>query len=124
MSILPEARLFIDGTLRRAAGDRTYDVIGPWTGKPVGKAADASAADVEEAIAAARRAFDRTDWPTDHAGRYRRRSAAHAIAPFALSSIRPIRGPATTPERYRAFTGWRDTDAHLSFAIVVPAVRR
>jgi phosphoribosylaminoimidazole-succinocarboxamide synthase len=37
---------------------RTYDNIGPWTGKSVGKAADASKADVEDAIAAARRAFD------------------------------------------------------------------
>jgi aldehyde dehydrogenase (NAD+) len=70
MSILPEARLFIDGEVRPAAGDKTYDIIGPWTGQPVGKAADASAADVEEAIAAARRAFDTTDWPTNHAKRY------------------------------------------------------
>ena len=62
MSILPEAKLYIDGKLRRAAGERTYDVISPWTAQPVGKAADASAADVEEAIAAARRAFDTTDW--------------------------------------------------------------
>jgi len=40
-------------------------VIGPWTGEPVGIAADASAADVEAAIAAARRAFDDTDWSTN-----------------------------------------------------------
>jgi len=60
--ILPEAKLYIDGKLRRAAGDKTYDNIGPWTGEVVGQAADASAADVGEAIAAARRAFDHTDW--------------------------------------------------------------
>ena len=53
--MLPEAKLYVDGALRRAAGDKTYDDIGPWTGDVVGKAADASREDVEEAIAAARR---------------------------------------------------------------------
>ena len=43
MVTLPEAKLYVDGTLRRAAGDKTYDVINPWTGDVVGKAADASA---------------------------------------------------------------------------------
>jgi aldehyde dehydrogenase (NAD+) len=65
MAILPDAKLFIDGKLRDAEGGKTYDVIGPWTGEPVGKAADASAVDVEAAIVAARRAFDETDWSTN-----------------------------------------------------------
>lgn len=65
MTILPDAKLYIDGKLRDAEDRRTFDVIGPWTGEPVGKAADASAADVDEAIAAARRAFDETDWATN-----------------------------------------------------------
>ena len=65
MTTLPDARLYIDGTMRDAQGGKTFDVIGPWTGEPVGKAANASAADVDEAIAAARRAFDTTDWATD-----------------------------------------------------------
>ena len=69
MTTLPDAKLYIDGQLRDAAGGRTYDVIGPWTGQPVGKAADGSAEDVEAAIAAARRAFDSTDWPTNTAKR-------------------------------------------------------
>ena len=64
-TILPEGMLFIDGELRRAQGNKTYDNIGPWTGKPVGVAADASAADVEMAIVAARHAFDHTDWSTN-----------------------------------------------------------
>lgn len=62
MTTLPDAKLFIDGKLCDATGGRTYDVISPWTGEPVGKAADATAADVERAIAAARRAFDETNW--------------------------------------------------------------
>ncbi|MEO5587509.1 MAG: aldehyde dehydrogenase family protein [Novosphingobium sp.] len=65
MAQLSDAKLYIDGQLRDATGGRTYDVIGPWTGQPVGKAADATAEDVDAAIAAARRAFDTTDWSTN-----------------------------------------------------------
>ena len=67
--MLPEAKLYIDGELRGATGAKTYDNIGPWTGQVVGKAAEASAEDVNAAIGAARRAFDETDWPTRHAYR-------------------------------------------------------
>ncbi|MEZ5744111.1 MAG: aldehyde dehydrogenase family protein [Sphingomonadaceae bacterium] len=62
MTTLPEAKLFIDGELRDAASGKTFDVISPWTGEPVGKAADGGKEDVEAAIAAARRAFDQSDW--------------------------------------------------------------
>ena len=65
MTVLPDAKLFIDGKLCDAEGGKTFDVIGPWTGAPVGKAADASAVDVDAAIAAARRAFDHSDWATN-----------------------------------------------------------
>jgi aldehyde dehydrogenase (NAD+) len=65
MTSLPDARLFIGGQPRDAKGGRTFDIIGPWTGAPVGRAADASVQDIEDAIAAARRAFDDTDWPTN-----------------------------------------------------------
>jgi aldehyde dehydrogenase (NAD+) len=65
MATLPESKLYIDGVVRRAKGDRLYDNIGPWTGDVVGQAADATPEDVEEAIAAARRAFDTTDWSTN-----------------------------------------------------------
>jgi aldehyde dehydrogenase (NAD+) len=70
VTILPEAKLYIDGKVRSAAGGKTYDVLGPWTGEVVSNAADASADDVNEAIAAARRAFDETDWSTNHALRF------------------------------------------------------
>ncbi len=65
MSTLPDAKLFIDGKLCDAKGGRTFDIIGPWTGVPVGKAADATVVDVDAAIAAARRAFDESDWSTN-----------------------------------------------------------
>ncbi len=66
MTTLPEAKLYIDGKLCDAASGATFDVISPWTGEVVGKAADGTEADVEAAIAAARRAFDTTDWTTNH----------------------------------------------------------
>lgn len=70
METLPEAKLFINGEMRSAAGNKTYDNIGPWTGNVVGQAADASADDVNEAIAAARNAFDNTDWSTNRELRF------------------------------------------------------
>ncbi len=69
MKELPEAQLYINGVLRSAEGGKTYDNICPWTAAVAGQAADASAADVEEAIAAARAAFDQTDWSQQHARR-------------------------------------------------------
>ena len=69
MTKLPDARLYIDGTVRDAAGGGAYAVLSPWTDEVVTRAADAAAADVEAAIAAARRAFDETDWAADHAAR-------------------------------------------------------
>lgn len=67
MTVLGEGRLYIDGKLRKAEGGATYADISPWNGEVVGYAPDASAADMEEAIVAARRAFDQTDWSTNKA---------------------------------------------------------
>jgi aldehyde dehydrogenase (NAD+) len=63
--MLQEDRLLIDGALVAAEGGRTYENINPATEQVLGVAADASAGDVERAIAAARRAFDETDWSTN-----------------------------------------------------------
>ena len=70
-SLNPETRLFIDGALLPAEGGRTFDVIDPSTEEVAGVAADASPADAERAIAAARRAFDTTDWSTNREKRLR-----------------------------------------------------
>ena len=65
----PETRLFIDGELTPAASGRTYPNINPATEQVAGETADAGPEDMERAIAAARRAFDETDWSTNHAFR-------------------------------------------------------
>jgi aldehyde dehydrogenase (NAD+) len=57
--------LLIDGQLSGAAGDRVYDNINPATEEVLGVAADGTAADMDEAIGAARRAFDESTWSTD-----------------------------------------------------------
>ncbi len=62
----PESRLFIDGELVAAASGRTYPNISPVTEEVIGEVADAGPEDMERAIAAARRAFDETDWSTNH----------------------------------------------------------
>lgn len=61
-----EERLLIDGELRAASNGRTYNNIAPATGEIIGVAADASLDDAQQALAAARRAFDETDWSTNH----------------------------------------------------------
>ncbi len=49
--------LFIDGGWRASAGERMLDVHGAATGKVLGRVPDGTAADVDLAVAAARRAF-------------------------------------------------------------------
>jgi aldehyde dehydrogenase (NAD+) len=58
-----DRRLLIDGRLVTA--DRVFPSVNPATGEMVGHAPDAGVAEAEAAIAAARRAFDTTNWSTD-----------------------------------------------------------
>jgi aldehyde dehydrogenase (NAD+) len=58
-------RLLIDGELAPAEGGRTYPNVNPATEEVAGEAPDASAADMDRAIASARRAFDESSWSTD-----------------------------------------------------------
>ncbi|HUY62882.1 MAG TPA: aldehyde dehydrogenase family protein [Acidimicrobiales bacterium] len=66
-----EARLLIDGKLVEASGGATFANIDPATEEVLGDTADGTTADMDSAIAAARRAFDETSWSTDHAFRRR-----------------------------------------------------
>lgn len=62
-------RLLVDGKLTTTQD--TFPTLNPTTGEVIGQAPDATAADAEAAIAAARRAFDMTGWATDTALRVR-----------------------------------------------------
>ncbi len=62
---VPTAQLLVNGKLTGAGDGTSYDIVNPATGDVIGRAPDATAADVEAAIAAARQAFDESDWSTD-----------------------------------------------------------
>ncbi len=60
-----EARMLIDGKLEEAISGRRFDNVNPATEEVLGTTADAGHEDMDRAIAAARRAFDETDWSTN-----------------------------------------------------------
>jgi aldehyde dehydrogenase (NAD+) len=62
-------RNLIDGTMVAASGGGTFETLNPATEEVLGVAADGTAADMDAAIGAARRAFDTTSWSRDHAFR-------------------------------------------------------
>ncbi|MHA3020380.1 aldehyde dehydrogenase family protein [Mycobacterium sp. BMJ-28] len=62
-SATADRRMLIDGKLVDAA--QTFATLNPSTGEVLGHAPDATVADAEAAVAAARRAFDESGWATD-----------------------------------------------------------
>jgi len=71
MTAAPESRLLIDGVLTEARSGRTFPNVNPATEEVVGEVADGGVEDMDAAIAAARRAFDETDWSTNREFRTR-----------------------------------------------------
>jgi aldehyde dehydrogenase (NAD+) len=66
-----ESRMLIDGEMIAATSGAEFDNISPATGSVLGGTAAAGPDDMGRAIAAARRAFDTTDWSTNGALRKR-----------------------------------------------------
>jgi aldehyde dehydrogenase (NAD+) len=81
-------RMLIDGKL--VAGDRSYPSVNPATGQVLDHAPDASVADAQAAVAAARRAFDTTDWPTDAAFRARCLDQLHRVLTEHQEELREL----------------------------------
>jgi aldehyde dehydrogenase (NAD+) len=69
MALNPETRNLIDGKLVGAKSGATFENVNPATEEVIGVCADGTKDDMSAAIAAARRAFDETDWSTNHAFR-------------------------------------------------------
>jgi aldehyde dehydrogenase (NAD+) len=63
--------MLIGGELVEASSGERFENVNPATEEVLGEVADASAEDMRRAIAAARTAFDNTDWSTDRALRKR-----------------------------------------------------
>jgi len=59
---IPTYRLYIDGTWADATGGATYDIVNPATEAVIARAPNATRSDMDQAIAAARRAFDDGPW--------------------------------------------------------------
>ena len=64
-ALAPETRNLIDGERVEASHGGTFDNLNPATEEVLGTCADGTQDDMEAAIAAARRAFDETDWSRD-----------------------------------------------------------
>src|ERR1700722_17932797 len=60
-----EQRMLIDGKLVEAKSGQVFDNINPATEEVLGQVADAGHDDMDQAIGAARRAFDQTAWSID-----------------------------------------------------------
>jgi acyl-CoA reductase-like NAD-dependent aldehyde dehydrogenase len=85
-----EDRLLIDGELVRASGGATYETINPATEAVLGTSADATVDDAKRAIAAARRAFDTTEWSRDVALRQRCLRQFHRALQDNVEHLRTI----------------------------------
>jgi acyl-CoA reductase-like NAD-dependent aldehyde dehydrogenase len=90
VTIWHEDRLLIDGELVTAEGGSVYDTISPSTEEVLGTAADASVDDTRRAIAAARRAFDMTEWSRDTALRQRGLRQLHQALLDNAAQLREI----------------------------------
>ena len=75
---LPPAQQLVDGKLTGSTDGATYPILDPATGQEIGVAPDSTGADVEAAIAAARRAFDESEWASDRDLRLRCLRQLHA----------------------------------------------
>jgi aldehyde dehydrogenase (NAD+) len=75
-------RLFIDGRWVEASSTRRLTPINPATEQPIISVAEALEADVDEAVAAARKAFDSGPWP---------RMTAAERAPYLLRLVNELR---------------------------------
>jgi len=89
MSLTGESRLLIDGKLVNATGGRSYPNVNPATEEVIGQVADATREDMDRAIAAARRAFDTTDWSTNLARRAKCLRQLHAALAKHKEELRP-----------------------------------
>jgi aldehyde dehydrogenase (NAD+) len=84
----PEPLMLIDGKLVAADRDKTFDNVNPATEEVLGAVADGSSEDMERAIAAARRAFDESDWSTNRALRRRCLEQLHAALESEREELR------------------------------------
>jgi aldehyde dehydrogenase (NAD+) len=87
---LTDGRLLIGGAWRPAADDRTWTHRHPASGEEIGDFPIATASDVDDAVCAARRAFDDGPWPRSRAGE--RIRLLHRYAELLREHAEELRG--------------------------------
>ena len=120
---VPDQHLLIDGKWRPSASGKTFETIDPSTGKKICDVAEGDKADIDLAVAAARRAFESGPWrkmSASERGRVLYRLAdlieSHAGELAALESLdngKPVRDSLAadlplTIKCYRYYAGWAD----------------
>jgi len=85
-----DERMLIDGELVHTSSGAKFDVINPATEQVAGQATDGTVADMERAVAAARRAFDETDWSRDLEFRYHCLTQLHQALEAEKERLRRI----------------------------------
>jgi len=119
LNFVPEERMLIDGRLVEAETGKAFDNINPATEEVMGSVADGSKADMQRAIGAARRAFDETDWSTNHAFRKKCLIQLHEAIVSEQEQLREeIIAEAGAP---RALTYMAQVDGPLADALLWPA---
>ncbi len=119
LAFTPEIRMLVDGELILADSGKTFDNINPATEEVIGQVADASAAEMQRAIGAARRSFDESDWSTNRALRKRCLEQLHeAIVTEAEAMREELIAEVGSP---RAVTYMAQLDGPLADALLYPA---
>jgi aldehyde dehydrogenase (NAD+) len=86
----PETRNLIDGRLVPASNGASFENVNPATEEVIGTCADGTKDDMHAAIAAARRAFDESDWSADAAFRKKCLGQLAAALQEAKEELRTI----------------------------------
>jgi aldehyde dehydrogenase (NAD+) len=88
--LAPETRNLIDGKLAGSSSGATFPNLNPATEEVIGVCADGTRDDMLRAVAAARRAFDETDWSTNRSLRARCLRQLHAALRNEKEQLRAI----------------------------------
>ena len=88
--LAPETRNLIDGKLVGSSSGATFPNVDPATEQVIGVCSDGTREDMLRAVASARRAFDETDWSTNHALRARCLQQLHAALREEKEQLRAI----------------------------------
>lgn len=131
------ARMLIDGEWTAAEGGATFDTIDPATGNVIDTVPDATSADVDAAVAAAKHAMTSPEWAQmlpaararllwriadlmeEHSEELARLETVDQGQPFGISSTISLPGAI---EHFRYFAGWATKLHGITVPVSIPGV--